>query len=93
MEKEIRGQPCGGRHSPVSLLNPQSHSVHLPDLALDFQKMNPLGHHGVRHGLLCWDGGKYWFEQIARLPVEIDVASELRYLEAPVGARDGGEKS
>ena len=32
---------------------------------------------------------KYWFEQIARLSVEIDVASELRYREAPVGARDG----
>jgi len=23
--------------------------------------------------------GKYWFEKLARLPVETDVASELRY--------------
>ena len=27
---------------------------------------------------------KYWFEQIARLPVEVDIASEFRYREAPM---------
>jgi glucosamine--fructose-6-phosphate aminotransferase (isomerizing) len=27
---------------------------------------------------------KYWFEQLARLPVEIDIASEFRYREAPM---------
>ena len=31
---------------------------------------------------------KYWFERFARLPVEIDVASEFRYREAPID--DGG---
>jgi glutamine---fructose-6-phosphate transaminase (isomerizing) len=30
---------------------------------------------------------KYWFEHIARLPVEIDVASEFRYREPPVPPR------
>ncbi len=29
---------------------------------------------------------KYWFEQLARLPVEVDIASEYRYREPPVGA-------
>ncbi|MDD4617146.1 MAG: glutamine--fructose-6-phosphate transaminase (isomerizing) [Alphaproteobacteria bacterium] len=28
--------------------------------------------------------GKYWFEQLARLPVEVDIASEFRYREAPM---------
>src|SRR5207248_11086890 len=32
--------------------------------------------------------GKYWFEKLARLSVETDVASELRYRE-PVYAKDG----
>ncbi|THD46155.1 MAG: glutamine--fructose-6-phosphate transaminase (isomerizing) [Bradyrhizobium sp.] len=32
--------------------------------------------------------GKYWIERFARLPVEIDVASEYRYREPPVEARD-----
>ncbi|WP_226780540.1 glutamine--fructose-6-phosphate transaminase (isomerizing) [Oceaniglobus trochenteri] len=30
---------------------------------------------------------KYWFEQLARLPVEVDVASEFRYREPPIGPR------
>ena len=30
--------------------------------------------------------GKYWFEQIARLPVDIDIASEFRYREPPLDA-------
>ncbi len=33
---------------------------------------------------------KYWFEQIARLPVEVDVASEFRYREPPVTGRHHG---
>ena len=32
--------------------------------------------------------GKYWFEKIARLPVEIDIASEFRYREMPLD-KDG----
>ena len=32
--------------------------------------------------------GKYWFEKLARLPVEVDVASELRYRD-PIYAKDG----
>jgi glucosamine--fructose-6-phosphate aminotransferase (isomerizing) len=31
---------------------------------------------------------KYWFEKYARLPVEIDIASEFRYRETPVGDQD-----
>ncbi len=31
---------------------------------------------------------KYWFERIARLPVDIDVASEFRYRETPIRAND-----
>ncbi len=30
---------------------------------------------------------KYWFEQIARIPVDVDVASEFRYREPPIAAR------
>jgi glucosamine--fructose-6-phosphate aminotransferase (isomerizing) len=39
-------------------------------------------------GTACYAGlvAKYWFEQLARLPVEIDTASEFRYREAPMPA-------
>jgi glucosamine--fructose-6-phosphate aminotransferase (isomerizing) len=30
---------------------------------------------------------KYWFEQVARMPVDLDVASEFRYREPPIPAR------
>ena len=33
---------------------------------------------------------KYWFETLARLPVEIEVASEFRYREPPLDARSLG---
>ena len=36
MEKEIHEQPSVVGDTLHSLLNPQSHSVHLPDMALDF---------------------------------------------------------
>ena len=36
--------------------------------------------------LACFTA-KYWFEQIARIPVEVDVASEFRYREPPIPAR------
>ena len=31
---------------------------------------------------------KYWFEQLAGLPVELDIASEFRYREAPLDGRE-----
>src|SRR6202007_2072672 len=31
---------------------------------------------------------KYWFERLGRLPVELDVASEFRYREAPLRKGD-----
>ncbi|UYV37210.1 glutamine--fructose-6-phosphate transaminase (isomerizing) [Rhodobacteraceae bacterium D3-12] len=36
--------------------------------------------------LACFTA-KYWFEQIADVPVEVDIASEFRYREPPVNAR------
>ena len=48
-------------------------------------KLERYRHIGLRHRLLCraWSA-KYWFERFARLPVEIDIASEFRYREAPL---------
>ena len=30
---------------------------------------------------------KYWFEQLAKMPVEVDIASEFRYREPPITDR------
>ena len=90
MEKEIHEQPSVVGDTLYSLLNPQTHSVHLPNLALDFTQIDRLIITACGTAYYAGMVAKYWFEQIARLPVEIDVASELRYREAPVGVRDGG---
>ena len=49
-----------------------------------FRQPRPAVDHGLRHGLLCRAGCKYWFERFARLPVDIDIASEFRYREQPL---------
>lgn len=90
MEKEIHEQPSVVGDTLHSLLNPQTHSVHLPDLPFEFKDLNRLVITACGTAYYAGLVAKYWFEQIARLPVEIDVASELRYRNAPISATDGG---
>ena len=40
----------------------------------------------MRHAYYAGLIGKYWIERYARIPVEVDIASELRYREAPLPA-------
>ncbi|MEL6587180.1 MAG: glutamine--fructose-6-phosphate transaminase (isomerizing), partial [Pseudomonadota bacterium] len=69
----------------------QNGAITLPDrkngTQLDFTQIDRLTI--VACGTAFYAGmvAKYWFEQIARLPVEIDVASEFRYREPPVTPR------
>ncbi|MEN3930886.1 glutamine--fructose-6-phosphate transaminase (isomerizing) [Microvirga sp. W0021] len=59
--------------------------VNLPvELPFKFQNLKRLSI--VACGTAYYAGlvGKYWFEKIARLPVEIDIASEFRYREMPL---------
>lgn len=59
-------------------------SLRLPEPGIDFAAVDRLTI--VACGTAYYAGlvAKYWFEQLARLPVEIDVASEFRYREPPV---------
>ena len=89
MEKEIFEQPTVIGDTLHSHLNPQSRTVHLTELPFDFKDMDRLTI--VACGTAFYAGwvAKYWFEQIARLPVEIDIASEFRYREAPLPKKGG----
>ncbi|MEM1318042.1 MAG: glutamine--fructose-6-phosphate transaminase (isomerizing) [Pseudomonadota bacterium] len=55
---------------------------------LDFSALDRLTITACGTAYLAGLVGKYWFERHARLPVDIDVASEFRYREAPM-AKDG----
>jgi len=82
MSKEIAEQP----HVLTNALNYyiKSGAVELPDPGLDFASIDRLTMVACGTAYYACLTAKYWFEQIARLPVEIDVASEFRYREPPI---------
>ncbi|HTE36379.1 MAG TPA: glutamine--fructose-6-phosphate transaminase (isomerizing) [Reyranella sp.] len=84
MLKEIYEQPAVIGDTLQSYLDPATRAVTLPALPFDWSKVSKLTITGC--GTACYAGmvAKYWFESLARLPVEVEVASELRYREPPL---------
>ena len=84
MQKEIFEQPAVIGDTLQVFVNPQSRAVTLPELPLDFAKVPRVTISACGTAFYAGMVAKYWFEQIARLPVELDIASEFRYREAPL---------
>jgi glucosamine--fructose-6-phosphate aminotransferase (isomerizing) len=84
MEKEIHEQPEVIGHTLAHYLDLASGSVRQDIAELDFSKINRLSMSACGTAYYAAAIGKYWFEQIARLPVDIDIASEFRYREMPL---------
>jgi glucosamine--fructose-6-phosphate aminotransferase (isomerizing) len=86
MLKEIHEQPAVIGDTLGSFTNEATGNVELGPLPVDFAKVPRITI--VACGTAYYAGlvGKYWIEQIARMPVEIDVASEFRYRMAPMPA-------
>jgi glucosamine--fructose-6-phosphate aminotransferase (isomerizing) len=84
MQKEIFEQPAVVGDTLQSFVNAVTRTVYLPDLPFDLARVPRIT--VVACGTACYAGwvGKYWLEQVARMPVEIDIASEFRYREAPM---------
>ncbi len=85
MTKEIHEQPEVIGHTLARYLDLSARTVRLPAaLPFDWAGLDRLSI--VACGTAYYAGlvGKYWFERFARLPVEIDVASEFRYREPPL---------
>ncbi|WP_281824524.1 glutamine--fructose-6-phosphate transaminase (isomerizing) [Jannaschia rubra] len=57
-----------------------------PPVAYDFAATDRIQMVACGTAHIACQVAKYWFEQLARLPVEVDIASEYRYREGPVGA-------
>jgi glutamine---fructose-6-phosphate transaminase (isomerizing) len=87
MQKEIFEQPSVIGDTLNALINPTTRSVHLPELpfALELDRVTMVGCGTAYHACVV---AKYWFERIARISVEIDIASEFRY-RAPAMPRGG----
>jgi glucosamine--fructose-6-phosphate aminotransferase (isomerizing) len=84
MLKEIGEQPAVIGDTLHSLINPLARRVELPDLKVDWAKVPRLTLLACGTSYYACMVAKYWFEQAARLPVEIDIASEFRYRAAPM---------
>jgi glucosamine--fructose-6-phosphate aminotransferase (isomerizing) len=85
MAKEIHEQPEVVGHTLAHYLDFATETVRpLDGLSFDFADVKRITITACGTAFYAGLVGKYWFERIAGIPVEIDVASEFRYREAPI---------
>ena len=88
MQKEIFEQPTVVAQTLGSYLRQSDNSVALPQFDFDLSQIRRVTIVACGTSFYAGMVAKYWFEQFARVPVDIDVASEFRYRD-PV-LEDGG---
>lgn len=89
MAKEIHEQPEVVAHTLSHYLNMTDERVVLPGkLPFDFKALERISISACGTAYYAGLVAKYWFERYARIPVEIDIASEFRYREAPLRKGD-----
>ena len=89
MAKEIHEQPEVVGHTLAHYIDMAAEKIALPsELPFDFKNLSRLSISACGTAYYAGLIGKYWFERYARLPVEIDVASEFRYRESPMTKGD-----
>jgi glucosamine--fructose-6-phosphate aminotransferase (isomerizing) len=89
MAKEIHEQPEVVGHTLARYVDMSSERVSLPTaLPFDFSDIQRISITACGTASYAGYIAKYWFERLARVPVELDVASEFRYREAPVRKGD-----
>ncbi|MGA0593834.1 glutamine--fructose-6-phosphate transaminase (isomerizing) [Enterovirga sp. CN4-39] len=84
MAKEIYEQPEVVGRTLAHYVDFGRCAVRLPELPFSFADVSRLSISACGTAYYAGLVAKYWFERLARLPVEIDVASEFRYREAPL---------
>ncbi|MCW5729712.1 MAG: glutamine--fructose-6-phosphate transaminase (isomerizing) [Alphaproteobacteria bacterium] len=84
MLKEIYEQPTVIGQTLNSVFNPVSRTISLPDFPFDLASVPRITIVACGTSFLASMVAKYWFEQIARVSVEIDIASEFRYRDMPL---------
>ncbi|CAN1565091.1 GlmS Glucosamine 6-phosphate synthetase, contains amidotransferase and phosphosugar isomerase domains [Rhabdaerophilaceae bacterium] len=89
MAKEIYEQPEVIGRTLAHYIDMGSGTVRLPfEQPFDWAKVGRLSIAACGTAFIASQVAKYWFERIARLPVEVDIASEFRYREAPMSSGD-----
>lgn len=89
MAKEIHEQPEVVGHTLAHYIDMVSETIALPvELPFDWSKIKRLSISACGTAFYAGLVAKYWFERFAKLPVEIDIASEFRYRGAPLEEGD-----
>ncbi|MEO1092915.1 MAG: glutamine--fructose-6-phosphate transaminase (isomerizing) [Pseudomonadota bacterium] len=84
MEKEIHEQPAV-LGDTLTAFGVGADGLVRPELPFDLASLTRLYAVACGTASLACLVAKYWFESLARLPVEWDIASEFRYREPPFG--------
>jgi glutamine---fructose-6-phosphate transaminase (isomerizing) len=89
MAKEIHEQPEVVGHTLARYVDMATDRVALPlKLPFDFKDIQRISITACGTASYAGYIAKYWFERLARVPVELDVASEFRYREPPLHKSD-----
>ncbi|MBL27207.1 MAG: glutamine--fructose-6-phosphate transaminase (isomerizing) [Rhodospirillaceae bacterium] len=83
MQKEIHEQPVVIADTLHSYLNPVDRTFTMPALSFDFAEFDRVTIVACGTSFYAGLTARYWFEGVAGLPVDIDVASEYRYRTIP----------
>jgi glutamine---fructose-6-phosphate transaminase (isomerizing) len=84
MAKEIHEQPEVISHTLSNYLDLANGGIKFPDLGINPADVTRVTLSACGTAYYAGLVGKYWIEKYARIPVEIDVASEMRYREPPL---------
>jgi len=86
MAKEIHEQPEVISDTLANYIDMTTGTVNFPDLGIDLAKVPRITLSACGTAYYAGLVAKYWIERYARVPVEIDIASEMRYREPPLGS-------
>ncbi|MEK9281876.1 glutamine--fructose-6-phosphate transaminase (isomerizing) [Bradyrhizobium sp. ISRA442] len=87
MAKEIHEQPKVLGQTLAQYIDASDGTIRLLEHSdLDFREINRVSITACGTAFYAGLIARYWFERYAKLPVEIDIASEFRYRDVPFGA-------
>ena len=84
MEKELHEHPSVIGQTLARMIDPTTRAVSLPPMPFDLAAVPRITISACGSGFYAGMVGRYWLEEEARIPVDADVASELRYREPPL---------
>jgi glucosamine--fructose-6-phosphate aminotransferase (isomerizing) len=84
MEKELHEHPAVIGDTLHQMINPATRAVALPDLGIDFATLPRITMSACGSAFYAGLVGRWWFEAMARIPMDGDVASEFRYRTPPL---------